>query len=161
MIKPLDSVRFGPAGLLGGVVLTLQLITLTAMPGQASAVDRVEVSSVRPLFIAAIENGESHGIVTGESAQFMANMFKTREPMEVYVKAVRDLPESGCKRLEVTTMQRGVYPDERGLKLMTEDERRVTKNGTVPQDIKFVYQISYCRGGRFPNKPEVDDAQTS
>ena len=152
MSQPLESVEFGPAGLLGGAVLALELISLAAMSGQAIAADRVEVSSVRPLFIAAIENGESRGILTGESAQFMANMFKTREPMEVDVKAVRDLPESGCKRLEVTTMQRGVYPDERGLKLMTEEERRATRNGTVAQDIRFVYQISYCRGGRFPKQ---------
>lgn len=152
MIKPPDAFKFGPAGFIGGAVLALQLTTLAAVPGQALAVDRVEVSSVRPLFIAAIENGESHGVLTGESAQFMTNMFKTREPMEVDVKAVRDLPESGCKRLEVTTTQRGVYPDERGLKLMTEEERRATRNGTVAQDIKFIYQISYCRGGRFPKQ---------
>ena len=119
----------------------------------ASAADRVEGSSVRPLFIAAIENGESHGVLTGQSQQFMTNMFKTREPMEIDVKAVRDLPEAGCKRLEVTTLQRNAYPDERGLKLMTEEERRATKNGTIAQDIKFTYQISYCRSGRFPKQP--------
>ncbi len=122
----------------------------TALPGQALAVDRVEVSSVRPLFLAAIENGESHGTLSGESALFMANTFKTREPMEVDVKVVRDLPEPGCKRLEVSTTQRGVYPDERGLKLMSDEERRASRSGTVAQDIRFVYQISYCRGGRFP-----------
>lgn len=151
MIKPLDSVELGSTGLLGGAVFALQL-ALAAVPGEALAVDRVEVSSVRPLFIAAIENGESHGVLTGESALAMTKMFKTREPMEVDVRAVRDLPESGCKRLEVTTLQRGVYPDERGLKLMTVEERRATNNGTVAQDIKFIYQISYCRSGRFPKE---------
>jgi hypothetical protein len=151
MIRALDSFRFGPAGFLGGAILALQM-TLAAIPGQALALDRVDVSSVRPLFIAAIENGESHGILSGESALFMASMFKTREPMEVDVKAVRDLPEAGCKRLEVTTTQRGVYPDERALKLMSDEERRATRNGTVAQDIKFTYQISYCRGGRFPKQ---------
>ena len=154
MSKPLDPVKFGPAGLLGRVVLAVQAIVVAAIPGQALALDRVEVSSVRPLFITAIENGESHGILTGENAQFMANMFKTREPMEVDVKAVRDLKESGCKRLEVTTTQRGVYPDERALKLMSDEERRVTRNGTIAQDIKFTYQISYCRSGRFPKQAE-------
>lgn len=152
MDKPLESVRAGPAGLFGGVALALQAIAVSAMSGTVLAVDRVEVSSVRPLFIAAIENGEAHGKLTGENAQFMTNMFKTREPMEVDVKAVRDLPESGCKRLEVTTTQRGVYPDERGIQLMTEAERRATRNGTIAQDIKFAYQISYCRSGRFPKQ---------
>ncbi len=151
-MNPIITLTPAPAGLLGGVVLALQVIVVAAVPGPAWAVERVEVSSVRPLFIAAIENGESHGLLTGESAQFMTNMFKTREPMEVDVKAVRALSESGCKRLEVTTLQRGVYPDERGLKLMSEEERRATKNGTVAQDIKFTYQISYCRGGRFPKQ---------
>ncbi len=151
-MNPIITLTPAPAGLLGGVVLALQVIVVAAVPGPAWAVERVEVSSVRPLFIVAIENGESHGLLTGESAQFMTNMFKTHEPMEVDVKAVRDLPESGCKRLEVTTLQRGVYPDERGLKLMSEEERRATKNGTVAQDIKFTYQISYCRGGRFPKQ---------
>ncbi len=150
MRQPIESVKGGPVGLLRRVVIALQAIVVAGIPGNASALDRVDVSSVRPLFIAAIENGESHGILTGENAQFMANMFKTREPMEVDVKVVRDLKESGCKRLEVTTTQRGVYPDERAIKLMSEEERRTTRNGTVAQDIKFAYQISYCRGGRFP-----------
>lgn len=154
MRKPFESVKIGPAGLLRRVVLALQAIVVAGIPGQALALDRVEVSSVRPLFIAAIENGESHGILTGENAQFMANMFKTREPMEVDVKAVRDLKESGCKRLEVTTTQRGVYPDERAIQLMTEAERLATRNGTIAQDIKFTYQISYCRSGRFPKQAE-------
>lgn len=152
MDKPLESVRAGPAGLFGGVALALQAIAVSTMSGTVLAVDRVEVSSVRPLFIAAIENGEAHGKLTGENAQFMTNMFKTREPMEVDVKAVRDLKEAGCKRLEVTTTQRGVYPDERGIQLMTEAERRATRNGTIAQDIKFAYQISYCRSGRFPKQ---------
>lgn len=152
MSKSCESVKCGPACLLGGLVLALKVMVVATIPGPALAIDRVEVSSVRPLFIAAIENGESHGILTGQNAQFMANTFKTREPMEVDVKVVRDLPEAGCKRLEVTTTQRGVYPDERGLKLMSDEERRATRNGTVAQDIKFVYQISYCRGGRFPKQ---------
>ncbi len=152
MSKALDSCWFGPAGRFARAVGVLQVMVVAAIPAQALAVDRVDVSSVRPLFIAAIENGESHGILTGQNAQFMANTFKTREPMEVDVKVVRDLPEAGCKRLEVTTTQRGVYPDERGLQLMSDEERRATRNGTVAQDIKFVYQISYCRGGRFPKQ---------
>lgn len=126
------------------------LVALT--PLHAPAADRVEVTTVRPLFIAAIENGESHGLLTGQSQQFMTNLFKTREPMEIDVKAIRDLPEAGCKRLEVTTLQRNAYPDERGMKLMTEEERRATKNGTIAQDIRFTYQISYCRSGRFPKQ---------
>lgn len=125
---------------------------MTGLSNDAHAVERVEVTSVRPLFLAAIERGEAHGFITGKSTEVMTGMFKTREPMEVDVKAVRDLPETGCKRLEVTTLQRGAYPDERGLKLMTEEQRRASKNGTVPQDIKFTYQISYCRGGRFPRQ---------
>lgn len=152
MRRPIESVKVGPASLLRRVVFALQAIVMAAIAGQASALERVEVSSVRPLFIAAIENGESHGILTGENAQFMANMFKTREPMEVDVKAVRDLKESGCKRLEVTTTQRGVYPDARAIQLMSEAERRATQNGTIAQDIKFTYQISYCRSGRFPKE---------
>ncbi len=67
-------------------------------------------------------------------------------------RPVRDLKESGCKRLEVTTTQRGVYPDERAIKLMSDEERRATRNGTIAQDIRFTYQISYCRSGRFPKE---------
>lgn len=132
-----------------GSLLAL-LLGFSATPSQAR--DRVDVTSVRPLFLAAIEQGEAHGRMIGEASEFMTRMFKTREPMEIDVVTVRSLPEDGCKRLEVTTTQRGAYPDERALKLMTPEQLASSKNGTVPLDVKFSYQISYCRSGRFPKR---------
>lgn len=119
--------------------------------------DRVEVGSIRPLLIAAIEKGEAHGILVGENVQTVQTLFRTKEPMLVDVKSIRPLPESGCKRLQVTTALKGALPDERGLKVMTQEERIRTKNGTIPQDIQFAYQISFCRNGKFPKPPKEDD----
>ncbi len=123
----------------------------------AELLDRVEVGSIRPLLIVAIENGEAHGILVGENVQTVQNLFRTKEPMLVDVKSIRSLPESGCKRLQVTTTLKGALPDERGLKVMTQEERIRTKNGTIPQDIQFAYQISFCRNGKFPKPPKEND----
>lgn len=134
--------------------------TVSAVAASAAAEDRVEVGSVRPLLLAAIANGEAHGVLNNEHVAERLKAFRTSEPLQVDIKKVRDLPEAGCKRLEVTTTLRKAYPDARGMALMTAEEKVRTRNGTIPQDIRFAYQISYCANGKFPKsskKPEDDE----
>ena len=138
-------------------VAVLAALTLGASAAEADGIGRVEVTSVRPLLIAAIENGEAHGTLAGENVDTVRRLFRTQEPMFVDVKAIRELGELGCKRLQVTTTLKGAYPDERGLKVMTEQERIRTKNGTLPQDVQFAYQISFCRNGKFPKSAQAKE----
>ena len=101
----------------------------------AHAAQRVPVTSVKPLLIAAIDRGESHGVLVGESATFMHGRFGSAAPIEIDVKALRALPQSGCKRLEVTTRQNAVQEAPK----------------QAPARKELVYQVSYCRDGRFPD----------
>ena len=128
------------------------LVVLTQPPAPALAVEREAVSSIRPLLLAAIDKGEAHGVLTGSAAQFMTRMFKTAEPMEVDVAALHDLAQAGCKRLQVTTTQKGVVPDARALSLLSAQERQASQGGIAPQDIRFAYQISFCSNGTFPTR---------
>jgi len=100
----------------------------------ALAAQRVPVTSVKPLLILAIDQGESHGVLVGESATFMRGRFGTNAPIEIDVKTLSALPQSGCKRLEVTTRQNAV--------------REAPKQ--APARKELIYQVSYCRDGRFP-----------
>lgn len=100
----------------------------------ALAVDRTPVTSLKPLLIQAINGGESHGELTGESAKFMRERFGSTAPIEIDVKALHALSQPGCKRLEVTTRQKAV---------------RESPN-QAPADKELIYQVSYCRDGRFP-----------
>ena len=131
-------------------LLILLVLTLLATP--ALAVEREAVSSIRPLLLAAIDKGQAHGVLTGSAAQFMTRMFKTEQPMEVDVAALHDLAQAGCKRLQVTTTQKGVVPDARARSLMSAQERQASQDDKAPRDIRFAYQISFCRNGTFPTK---------
>lgn len=102
--------------------------------GQGVAAERVAVTSIKPLLIAAINSGEAHGTLAGENAPFMRDRFKSAAPIEIDVKTLTTLAEPGCKRLEVTTRQEGV----------------IDAASQAPVHKALVYQVSYCRDGRFP-----------
>ena len=102
--------------------------------GQSVAAERVPVTSIKPLLIAAIDSGEAHGTLVGDSAKFMQERFKSTATIEIDVKTLTSLGEAGCKRLEVITRQEGV----------------TDLAGQPPTQKALVYQVSYCRDGRFP-----------
>jgi hypothetical protein len=96
--------------------------------------ERVAVTTLRPLLMAALAHGAAHGTLVGEAAPFMTQHFGSAAPIEIDVRALHPLPQPGCQRLEVTTTQRAVIdPKTAGV-----------------QDAKLVYQISYCDNGNFP-----------
>jgi hypothetical protein len=114
----------------------IALLVLTA--SSVAAVDRQAVTTVKPLLVTAIDQGEAHGVLVGQAAQYIAQTFKSTAPIEIDVKTVQTLGEPGCKRLAVTTSQEGVVDFNR--------EKRDTK----PARMAFTYQFNYCRDGRTP-----------
>lgn len=119
-------------------------ITLLALAASnADAVDRQAVSTVKPLLAMAIDQGEAHGVLVGQAAQYITQTFRSTAPIEIDVKTVRTLGEPGCKRLAVTTSQEGVIDFNR--------EKRDTK----PARTAFTHQLNYCRDGRTPQGEEL------
>ena len=119
----------------------ITLLALTA--SNVAAVDRQAVTTVKPLLLTAIDQGEAHGVLVGQAAQYIAQTFKSTAPIEIDVKTVQALGESGCKRLAVTTSQEGVVDFNR--------EKRDTK----PARLAFTYQFNYCRDGRTPQTKDA------
>jgi hypothetical protein len=112
-------------------------ITLLAfIASDVGAVDRQAVTTVKPLLVTALDQGEAHGVLVGQAAQYIAQMFRSTAPIEIDVKTVGPLEELGCKRLAVTTSQDNVVDFNR--------ERRDTK----PARTAFTYRLNYCRDGR-------------
>jgi hypothetical protein len=119
----------------------LALSALTSLhAADAAAIDRQKVSDVRPLLLAALDNGEAHGVLIGEAAHWMAQVFKTSAPIEIDVRTVRTLRQPGCKRLAVTTAQEDVRDFNR-------KERAV-----APERKAFTWMINYCRDGSLFNE---------
>ena len=119
----------------------IALLALTV--SSVAAVDRQAVTSVKPLLVTAIDQGEAHGVLVGQAAQYIGQTFKSTAPIEIDVKTVQALGEPGCKRLAVTTSQDGVVDFNR-------EER-----GTKPARMAFTYQFNYCRDGRTPQAREA------
>ena len=119
----------------------ITLLALTA--SNVGAADRQAVTTVKPLLVTALDQGEAHGVLVGQAAQYIARTFKSAAPIEIDVKTVQPLGEPGCKRLAVTTAQDGVVDFNR--------ERRDTK----PARMSFTYQLNYCRDGRMPQAKET------
>ena len=108
------------------------LVLAQGAAAQASA--RVEVTGIKHLLVRAIEQGSAHGVLVGEPAAYVRQKFDSSAPIEVDVRALHPLPQRGCSRLEVTTRQKDV----------------LEKTGRG--DKELIYQVSYCREGRFPEK---------
>ncbi len=113
-----------------GTLLSLVLVQSTS----ANPIARIQVSDIKPLLIRAIDQGSAHGVLVGEAATYVRQKFESTAPIEIDVRTLYALPQAGCSRLEVTTRQKNVLEK--------------AKRG----DKELVYQVSYCRDGRFPEK---------
>jgi len=122
-------------------IAAITLLALTV--SNVDAIERQAVTTVKPLLVTALDQGEAHGVLVGQAAQYIAQTFKSAAPIEIDVKTVQPLGEPGCKRLAVTTSQDGVVDFNR--------ERRDTK----PARMAFTYQLNYCRDGRMPQAKEA------
>jgi len=116
-----------------GTIGTIASLTL-AQDASANPSTRIQVSDIKPLLIRAIDQGSAHGVLVGEAATYVRQKFESTAPIEIDVRTLYALPQPGCSRLEVTTRQKDVLEK--------------AKHG----DKELVYQVSYCRNGRFPEK---------
>jgi len=122
---------------LAGAVLAIGLSPAHAQSQAA----REEVSTLRPLLIAAIQQGRAFGVLGAGVAEGMAEVFRSRQPIEIDVERTAWLKEPGCARLKVTTRQAAVVAP------VGKDPKSATR------DQQLVYAISYCESGTFPNEP--------
>ena len=106
----------------------------------AAASERLKVTDIKPLLLAALDRGEAHGVLVGEAAQWTAQYFKTTAPIEIDVKTVKPLSLPGCMRLAITTAQEGVWDFNR-------KERAV-----APERKTFTWMVNYCRDGSLPSE---------
>jgi len=106
-----------------------------------SKASRDEVTTLRPLLIAAIQQGRAFGVLGAGVAEGMAEVFRSRQPIEIDVERTAWLKEPGCARLKVTTRQAAVVAP------VGKDPKSATR------DQQLVYAISYCESGTFPNEP--------
>lgn len=116
--------------LLTGILAWLLLVQSVS----ANPFVRIQVSDIKPLLIRAIDQGSAHGVLVGEAATYVRQKFESTAPIEIDVRTLYALPQAGCSRLEVTTRQKDVLEK--------------AKRG----DKELVYQVSYCRDARFPEK---------
>ena len=115
--------------------LTTTLAVLVLAHGAEGApLARIQVTEIKPLLIRAIEQGSAHGVLVGEAATYLRQKFDSSTPIEIDVRSLHALPQAGCSRLEVTTRQKDVLEK------------------TKRDDKELVYQLNYCRDGRFPDK---------
>ena len=115
--------------------LVVAAMALTAATAWAAAPsERMPVTTLRPLLMAALAHGTAHGTLVGDAVPFMTQHFGSAAPIEIDVRTLRPLPQPGCQRLEVTTTQRAVLDPKTAR----------------TQDATLRYQISYCRHGDFP-----------
>ena len=115
--------------------LVVAAMALTAATAWAAAVsERVPVTTLRPLLMAALAHGTAHGVLVGDAVPFMTQHFGSAAPIDIDVRTLHPLPQPGCQRLEVTTTQRAVLDPKTAR----------------TQDATLRYQISYCRHGDFP-----------
>jgi hypothetical protein len=119
------------------------VLTLLTLAAPVYGVERMPVTDVKPLLLAAINQTEAHGVLVGSAAQTIAQTFKSTAPIEIDVKTVRELPLPGCRRLAVTTSQDGVLDFNR--------EQRDRQPGRKA----FTYQLNYCRDGGMPRTVEA------
>jgi hypothetical protein len=119
---------------------SLAALVLAVLATAAHAVERLEVTSLKPLLRSAAVSGEAHGVFVGPLAERMRVKFGTDSPILLDVVAVASLPQPGCKRLQVTTTQDGVHEQDRKTKVVG------------VRDAKMAFKISFCSDGGFPAK---------
>ena len=116
------------------VCVALTLILSLILPLPAGAAEPIAVTDIKPLLMRAAAHGAAHGVLTGAGAAYVQRRFDTTSPIEIDVRRLHVLAQTGCGRLEVTTRQREVLIDG--------------KRG--PREL--VYQLSFCADGRFAEK---------
>jgi hypothetical protein len=118
----------------------LVAVWISLWAADALAIERLKVTDIKPLLLAALDRGEAHGVMVGEAAQWTAQSFRTSAPIEIDVKTVKPLSRRGCMRLAITTAQEGVWDFNR------------KERPAAPERKSFTWMINYCRDGSLLNE---------
>lgn len=113
---------------------TLVLVVLSLLASVATA-ERLPVQSLKPLVLLAVEHGQSEGVLVGPMAEQFAQTFDSREPVEVDLRLVEPLPQTGCYRFEAQTRQRGIVDFDRERQRLPRADAHVT------------YRFAWCKEG--------------
>ena len=117
-------------------------VLLLLLAGDATAVERQPVRTIKPLLLRALDRGEAHGVLIGPAARLIAKHYQSDAPIEIDVAVLQPLPDAGCKRLSVTTTQEGVTDFDRD------------RNPKAPARRTMTYALNFCRDGSIPDLAE-------
>lgn len=113
-------------------------LLLAAITSSARADDtfRTPVPDPRPLMLAALQanDGQAHGVLTGDIAEAITKRFGAASPIYIDVVTERRYAQPGCARLKVIFWQEGVN----------------LPGATSPRRQTIEFGINYCLDGRPP-----------
>jgi hypothetical protein len=126
----------------------------------AAPYERVPVTTVKPLLLAALSNGEAHGVLVGDIAQAFRTKFQSSSPINVDVRVMQSsrdcnladarqsqicrllvdhaVAHPGCQRLIVSTTQSGI--------VIPLDSKQPSAQQSSDQ--RLTYQVNLCTDGR-------------
>jgi hypothetical protein len=121
------------------LMLVVAFVCLHGAHAQGNGAERIPVSDVRSLMVAAIDSGDgtARGLLTGKDAESITRFFKASGPILVDVTTVKRFSEAGCSRLKVAFTQDGVHVSDSG----------------APRRGWVAFGINYCRDGKPPKQP--------
>ncbi len=117
-------------------IYAVALLSALARPALADDVLRTQVPDARPLMLAALQaaDGQSHGVLSGETADAITKRFGATSPIYIDVTTEKRYAQPGCSRLKVTFWQDGV----------------LLPGALSPRRQTMDFGINYCLDGRPP-----------
>lgn len=97
---------------------------------------RTPVPDARPVMLAALQadDGQAHGILTGELADAITKRFGATSPIYIDVTTEKRYAQTGCSRLKVAFWQDGV----------------LLPGAPAPRKQTIEFGINYCLDGQPP-----------
>ena len=114
----------------------LAFAAATLATAQSTGGDRVPVTDVRVLMIAALDSptGTAQGVLDSKDAESITRHFKATGPILIDVSTVKRYAQAGCARLKLSFAQDGVrLPGQ-----------------SAPTRNTVDFGINYCRDGQPP-----------
>lgn len=123
------------------------MLMVIFIPSLALAQYRPKVDNLKPLLVEAIKKGKAYGILEGPQAEALKREVKSRDPVFIDVKARSDLPQKGCKELEITSRVGAEIPEDKKFFPKSEQQAKDNKEKLLQ---KMVFTMQYCAHGDFP-----------
>ena len=118
------------------LTVAVALLAAFMLPVFADDPVRTPVPDARPVMRAALQanDGQAHGLLTGEMADTITQRFGATSPIYIDVTTEKRYAQPGCSRLKVTFWQDGV----------------LLPGATAPRRQTMDFGINYCLDGRPP-----------